>query len=45
MDMITAQDAELIIIVTNGELRVLKNRNMMKRSELKQLIDNLSVSE
>lgn len=39
----TLMDAELILIVTDGKLRVLKNRNLLKRSDVIKLLEGLNV--
>lgn len=39
----TLMDAELVLIVTAGRLRVLKNRNLLKRSDLIKLLEGLDV--
>jgi len=39
----TLMDAELVLIITAGRLRVLKNRNLLKRSDVIKLLEELNV--
>lgn len=39
----TLMDAELVLIITAGRLRILKNRNLLKRSDVIKLLEELNV--